>query len=186
VLILASGSPRRRELLTQIGVSFTVQPSQATENVPPGTNPVEMVKELALRKAREVAGASPAHWVLGADTIVVLDGQVLGKPADAQDAASMLQRLSGRRHQVLTGVALVGPGGQWVDYAETIVWMRPLTQEEIEAYVATGEPLDKAGAYGIQGRAAAFVPRIEGCYYNVVGLPLALLSQKLHELGIES
>lgn len=186
MIILASGSPRRRELLTQVGIAHAVVPSNAPEDVSPGTEPAAMVRELALRKARSVAATHPGEWVLGSDTTVVLDGEILGKPQDDADAVSTLQRLSGRQHEVLTGIALVGPGGEMVEHASTTVWMRTLTTAEIEAYVATGEPLDKAGSYGIQGRAAAFVPRIEGCYYNVVGLPLALLFQMLQRLGIRS
>jgi septum formation protein len=181
-LILASASPRRQELLTQAGYLFSVDPSSVDESRRPGEDAIRFVTRLAREKAQEVFARhqSEGLMVLGADTVVLCDGEVLGKPADAGQAASMLQLLSGRTHQVVTGVAAV-----WgVDSAEvaaelTQVTMHTLSPQEISAYVASGEPMDKAGAYAIQGYAARWIPRISGCYFNVVGLPLALVSSLL-------
>lgn len=185
-LILASASPRRRELLMQAGFAF----ESAVANVPevrnPGEDAIRFVTRLAREKAEAVA-AQPSLQandaiVLGADTVVVVDDEVLGKPRDAADAARMLRLLSGRTHQVITGVCLV-KGAEKQSAAEvTFVRFTTLSDEEIEAYVATGEPLDKAGAYAIQGRAAKWVPRIQGCYFNVVGLPLALVSSMIEAM----
>lgn len=186
MLVLASQSPRRRHLLEQIGLPFTVDASSAEEEAGVAhLPPPEQARTLALIKARDVAARHPGDLVLGADTIVVLGDQVLNKPADAADAVRMLSRLQGRAHRVITGVALLGAGQELVAHEITTVWIRPLTRTQIERYVNTGEPLDKAGAYGIQGRAAALVERIEGCYYNVVGLPLARVVRMLAALGWE-
>jgi septum formation protein len=184
MLILASASPRRSELLTQIGIQFRVHPAHIPEDPFPGEDPSTYVARLARQKAetvyRELSAQSSASLkVLGADTTVTLDNQILGKPNDQADAARMLTLLSGRTHQVLTGVALISANSSEVAVESTSVTFSPLTPEDIASYVATNEPLDKAGAYAIQGLAARWIPRIEGCYFNVVGLPLALVSKLL-------
>jgi septum formation protein len=180
-LILASASPRRRELLTQAGYRFEVQPSSIPESRRPGEDAIRFATRLAREKAEEVfarnqPSAAPM-MVLGADTVVVCDGEIMGKPADAADAARMLLLLSGRTHQVVTGVAVVwGSGSAEVAAEMTHVTMRTLSSQEVAGYVAGGEPMDKAGAYAIQGYAGRWIPRIHGCYFNVVGLPLALVT----------
>ena len=183
-LILASASPRRRQLLEQIGLTFQVMPSEIDEDDIIKRDPLENIQAVALNKARDVAGRVEDGIVIGADTQVIVDCEVLGKPADEADAKRVLSRLSGRTHRVITGVALVdAKTGLEKTWAETtLVTFRRLSASEIAAYIDTGEPMDKAGAYGIQGRAAAFVERIEGCYFNVVGLPLAKLAQSLRKL----
>ncbi len=185
-LILASASPRRARLLEQVGIPFVVIPSTVNEAVE-GFTPEEMVVKLALAKAGQVASGLSDGLVLGADTVVVHRGTVLGKPRDAVEARQMLLRLSGGEHRVITGLALVDAagGGRQTDSAETRVWMRALESELIDAYVATGEPMDKAGAYGIQEKAAFFVERIEGCYFNVVGLPMTQLYLLLSRMEIK-
>jgi septum formation protein len=184
MLVLASASPRRRELLAQAGYAFVVRPAHIPEDSLPDEDPIAYVVRLAREKAeavfRELADATAV--VLGADTTVTLDGQILGKPVDDADAARMLRMLSGRTHRVITGVALAAESGTQVAAEVTAVRFLTLSDEEIRGYVATGEPLDKAGAYGIQGRAARWIPRIEGCYFNVVGLPLALVSTLLESI----
>jgi septum formation protein len=168
---LASRSPRRRELLAQIGVDFSLVDVQVDETPLPGEAPAGYVLRLAQAKARAGAASTPGALVLGADTAVVLDDAILGKPADAAEADSFIARLSGRRHQVLTAVALAGTArGSALN--ESHVWFRRVDAAERAAYVATGEPLDKAGGYAIQGRAAVFVERLEGSYSGVMGLPL--------------
>ena len=187
-LILASASPRRRELLAAAGFSdLIVRPARGEEILPSGCSPAETVMALALQKAREVARRSPEPdaVILAADTVVVLDGDILGKPRDPAEAAAMLGRLSGRSHEVFTGVALLQGARCLTRFARTEVFFRELAPEEITAYVATGEPMDKAGAYGIQGRAGLFAERLEGDYCNVVGLPLYLTGQMLKELDVE-
>ena len=184
MLVLASASPRRRELLAQAGFQFTVVPASISEDVRPGENPVAYVTRLAREKAEAVFARLSAEQrdavVLGADTTVVApSGKILGKPADAVDAARMLRSLAGATHQVITGVALVNSGRVETAAEVTHVTMLTLSDEEIAAYIATGEPMDKAGAYAIQGYAAQWIPRIHGCYFNVVGLPLALVSAML-------
>jgi septum formation protein len=181
-LVLASQSPRRRQLLERLGVAFSVHPSDTDETVPPGTPPVETVERLARDKAEAVAPAFPTALTLGADTVVVLDGDVLGKPTDDEHAAEMLARLSGRSHTVFTGIALVDPARRRnvTAHEATEVTFAPLSREEIESYVRTGSPRDKAGGYGIQDDAGAlFVAGVRGDYYNVVGLPLHRLYQTL-------
>lgn len=177
MLVLASASPRRRELLRQCGYSFDVVPADVDESVLPGEDPVAYVTRLAATKARAVCARLQGHkdkrMVLGADTTVIVDEEILGKPVDAADAARMLRLLAGRAHVVATGVALSTQSGVESAAELTRVHFAPMNEAEIAAYIATGEPMDKAGAYGIQGRAARFIPRIEGCYFNVVGLPLA-------------
>lgn len=177
-LILASASPRRSALLSQIGITFEVRPSDIIEpspNVHVNTPASEVTQKLALLKARDVAQHFNESIIIGADTLVSLEGTLLGKPTDDADAFKMLTHLSGTCHEVVTGVALVEAGtGREVVWSETTqVYFRELDSTEIAAYIASGETSDKAGAYGIQGRGAAFVRRIEGCYFNVVGLPLA-------------
>lgn len=190
MLVLASASPRRRELLAQAGFQFTVRPASICEDLRAGENAVAYVTRLA----REKAVAIYAHMespesavVLGADTTVVApNGEVLGKPADAADAARMLRLLSGATHQVITGVAVASASGVETAAEVTHVTVLTLYGEEIAAYIATGEPMDKAGAYAIQGYAARWIPRIHGCYFNVVGLPLALVSGMLEGVRVRS
>jgi septum formation protein len=189
-LILASASPRRRELLKQAGFTFEVRPAQVNEDPYPDEDPIAYVVRLARHKAKsvlaEISSDAPAQSavVLGADTTVTLDGHILAKPEDAADAARMLRMLSGRTHRVITGVAVASAKGTEVAAEITGVQFLTLTDEEIDAYIATGEPMDKAGAYGIQGYAAKWIPRIEGCYFNVVGLPLALVSTMLEAVRV--
>lgn len=189
-LILASASPRRRELLKQAGFTFEVRPAHVNEDPHPDEDPVAYVVRLARDKAQsvlaEVLSEAPAlpHLVLGADTTVTLDGHILAKPEDAADAARMLRMLSGRTHRVITGVAVASATGTEVAAEITGVQFLTLTDEEIDSYIATGEPMDKAGAYGIQGYAAKWIPRIEGCYFNVVGLPLALVATMLEAVRL--
>jgi septum formation protein len=186
MLVLASASPRRRELLAQAGFTFEVHPAHIPEDPTPNEDPIAYVVRLAREKAQAVFDQLSANpetasnlAVLGADTTVTLDNHILGKPEDAADAARMLRLLSGRTHRVITGVALVTATSAEVAAEVTAVRFLTLSDEEIEAYIATGEPMDKAGAYAIQGRAARWIPRIEGCYFNVVGLPIALVSTLL-------
>lgn len=197
-VVLASASPRRAHLLSQLGLRFTVyapeggrDPEDIAPAAPaPGDGAVEAAgraaRRLAELKAEAGAGVHPRALVVGADTIVVADGRFLGKPADAAEAREMLRTLSGRLHHVVTGVALVRrePPLRAVDASVTAVSFRRLGDEEIDRYVASGDPLDKAGAYGIQGRAALFVERIEGDYFTVVGLPLSILGRMLAEAGV--
>lgn len=186
-LILASASPRRRELLQQVGAVFQVEVSNTLEQVDPSLIPEEMVQQLALQKALAVAATHTSGLVLGADTVVVNDGVLLGKPVNAEEATAMLRSLSGRWHQVMTAVALVDASGSrapWVSVEKTRVKFRNLTESDIAAYLATGESMDKAGAYGIQGYGALLVEKIEGCYFNVVGLPLQLVAAGLRNWGI--
>lgn len=175
MIYLASQSPRRRDLLTQLGVAFDVLDLEIDESALPGETPDALVLRLATAKAEAglaMLAAGTADTVLGADTIVVVDDDVLGKPRDAEDAQDMLQRLSGRCHRVLSAVALATAAGTSTKVSESRVCFRPLTDQECTAYVTTGEPLDKAGGYGIQGRAAAFIQDLQGSYSGVVGLPL--------------
>lgn len=183
-LVLASGSPRRQQLLRQIGLTFDVIVSSVAEDLPVHVPPQDVVSILADRKAKKVSSLVDDAIVLGADTIVVLGKKIFGKPGDPQEAASMLQELSGNTHEVFTGFALVDqPSGYSVVRSETTrVTFRSLTSTEISQYVRSGSPMDKAGAYGIQDDyGAVFVERIEGCFYNVVGLPLARLVVTLQE-----
>jgi septum formation protein len=180
-LVLASASPRRRELLSQAGFMFEIHPAHIPEDPRPNEDPIAYVVRVAREKAQAVFDElnDPAATVLGADTTVTLDNHILGKPEDTADAARMLRLLSGRTHRVITGVAVVTSESAEVAAEVTGVRFLALSDEEIAAYVATGEPMDKAGAYAIQGRAARWIPRIEGCYFNVVGLPIALVSTML-------
>lgn len=186
VIILASNSPRRRELLRQIGVVFTTDPADVDERVLPDETPEGYAVRVSLDKARVAAARAGGGMVIAADTIVVLDDDILGKPADERDAARMLARLSGRMHRVITGIAIIdaATGKNLTGTSVTRVWFRDLPGDEIQAYVKTGEPLDKAGAYGIQEKGALLVDKIEGCYFNVVGLPLSLLGKMLEAFGI--
>ena len=181
-LILASASPRRRELLKNAGVDFEVRPGAVVESVGAGESPEDFARRAAREKALDVAAAVPAGaLVLGADTVVVMGNEILGKPTGSEDAARMLQKLSGSTHRVITGVCLVrAPAGiEAEEHETTLVTFRRLDEKEIQDYLATGEPFDKAGAYGIQGFASRFVTRIEGCYFNVVGLPVARVVELL-------
>ena len=197
-LILASASPRRAELLRNAGISFLVQPAEVDETHPPGEPPVDYARRLAAEKARAVAASMGENFVLGADTVVSVEQQVLGKPTDAADAARMLKLLSGRRHLVTTGVCLIGPNRdpatnpetgdakpetafQDVRHETTEVFFRPMTNDDIGWYIASGEPMDKAGAYGIQGGASRWIEKIVGDYFNVVGLPVRLVLKMLEE-----
>jgi len=185
-LVLASASPRRRELLERLGIPFKVSVSKAEENIDRGNlTPEQLARELALLKAKDVARTLEDGLVIGADTIVVLDDEILGKPKSREEAGRMLHLLRGRSHQVITGLALVEAGGGRVQLTSevTTVWFRRLDPGEVEWYLDTGEPMDKAGAYGIQGKGSILVDRIEGCYFNVVGLPLTRLYLMLKERG---
>jgi septum formation protein len=189
MLILASASPRRQELLRNAGIPFAVQPADINEAPLAGESPRDCAERLAREKALAVFQRRPQNYVLGADTIVVVDDVILGKPRDGDDAARMLRMLSGRTHAVITGVCLVGEkavGGQWpmaTASETTLVTMCELSDDDIRNYIATGEPMDKAGAYAIQGIASRWIPRIEGDYSNVVGLPVALVYRMLREQG---
>lgn len=183
-LILASGSPRRREIWQQVGLEFSVIPS-SKEEVITKQDPSEAVMELALMKAEDIAGQTEnGCLVVGADTVVAKDGEILGKPEDEEDAARMLRLLSGGRHQVCTGVACILGGQKKVFCEETSVEFYDLSEKEIKEYITTGEPMDKAGAYGIQGRAAGFIRGIQGDYYNVVGFPIARFLQLLKKWDV--
>jgi septum formation protein len=171
-LILASQSPRRRELLTTAGIPFQVRSRPVAEVPAAGESAENYVRRLAREKA-EAAWEGRDEIVLGADTVVLIDDRLLEKPADADDARAMLRLLSGRTHVVITGICLRHPGGAIVDHESTRVHFAPLTAAEIDDYVSSGEPMDKAGAYAIQGLASKFVERVDGCYFNVIGLPLA-------------
>lgn len=182
-IILASQSPRRKELLQQIGISFCVHPSKIQEVITK-VSPDEVVRELAAQKALDVASCYREGVVLGADTVVVLDGKIMGKPKDESEAFEMLQKLQGKTHQVYTGVAIIektdGEIRKQKSFTEqTEVTMYPVTDEEIRRHIATGEPMDKAGAYAIQGKSAVFIREIRGDYNNVVGLPVARIYQEL-------
>lgn len=196
-LILASGSPRRKELLEQVGATFEILPAKG-EEVITSSSPAQVVMELSAQKAEEVAGRyqeelgkndAVSTVILGADTVVAYENNILGKPKDKEDAVKMLQMLSGNTHSVYTGVTLVlcknGKQEKQSFFAETKVTMYFVTEEQIRAYVETGEPMDKAGAYGIQGKGAVLVEKIVGDYNNVVGLPVALVFQNLGKSGIE-
>lgn len=190
-LILASGSPRRKELLEQIGAEFEIFPAKGEEIIT-STIPEQVVMELSAQKAEEVAGHYEGESeivILGADTVVAYENRILGKPQDETDAVRMLQMLSGNTHSVFTGVTLIikreGKSEKQSFFAETKVTMYPMTEQQIQAYVATGEPMDKAGAYGIQGKCAIYIEKITGDYNNVVGLPVALVYQNLVKSGIE-
>jgi septum formation protein len=184
-LVLASGSPRRRELLTLLGLPFDVVPPDVDESVHPGEPPVDLVRRLALDKAQAIGGSDAADVVvLAADTIVELAGEILGKPADADDARRMLRALAGHTHRVHTGVAVRCNGETVCEVVTTAVTMATMSDAAIEWYLATGEPIDKAGAYAIQGAGGAFVAAIEGSASNVVGLPLTTVVELLGRQGV--
>lgn len=185
MFILASGSPRRKELLEQIGADFSICVSDAEEAKGDALTPQELVRFNASAKAKAVAQKYPHIPVLGADTVVSLVGHTYGKPGSREAAAAMLQKLSGKVHEVTTGIAIVREGEVFSDVVTTKVAFAPLTQADIEAYVRTDEPLDKAGAYAIQGRAAVFIEGIEGSYSNVVGLPLFAVAQLARKAGMD-
>jgi septum formation protein len=195
-LVLASASPRRQEILRNAGIPFIVEVTSVVEQPLPGENPKAMVERLAREKAFSAAERHRDAWVLGADTTVVVDQNILEKPRDSEDAARMLRLLARRTHEVITGVCLLGPvsarkretGNSKLETVDvrsetTSVTMGPITEEEIQSYIATGEPRDKAGAYAIQGIASRWISRIEGDYFNVVGLPVSLLYRMLRERG---
>jgi len=216
MLVLASASPRRQQLLGNAGIAFVVEPTSIPEVAREGELPRNFAERMAQEKAEAVFRTRPSDFILGADTVVVIDGMILGKPRDGADAGRMLRRLSGRTHEVVTGVCLVGRqlrnensqlqapaepvGRTWESKTTrgisetvfrdtrsetTLVTMTEVSAEDIHFYIATGEPLDKAGAYGIQGMASRWIPRIEGDYFNVVGLPVALVQRMLHEHGVK-
>ncbi|MEK3882683.1 Maf family protein [Paenibacillus sp. PL2-23] len=195
-LVLASSSPRRKELVATLDLSLPVYilSTDSDETVLPDWSPQQTVETLSLRKARaaaemlQQAGSGYVDLIIAADTIVAIDGHILGKPSHEEEACHMLSRLSGRKHDVLTGVACLAPhtGVTKVAYRRTQVQMKELSPDRIRRYVATGEPMDKAGSYGIQGLGSTLVESIEGCYFNVVGLPLALLSELLEQYGVET
>jgi len=186
-IILASNSPRRKDLLHQIGIDFSIDPADVDERVLPSEVPEGYAVRVALDKARLAAARAAAGIVIAADTIVVVDDEILGKPTDANDAERMLKMLSGKVHRVITGLAVMdaATGKTLTRTSITRVWFRRLAPQEIASYIATGEPLDKAGAYGIQERGALLVDKIDGCYFNVVGLPLSLLGELLRDFGID-
>ena len=186
-LILASQSPRRRALLEGMGFhDFLVRPAQGEETAPAGLSPAGLVEALSAQKAEEIAaGAGAEDLILAADTVVALEGEVLGKPGSELGAYAMLSKLSGRSHRVYTGVTLRRGNRILVSHEETLVRFRPLTEEEIWNYIATGEPMDKAGAYGIQGYGALLVEGIEGDYFNVVGLPVCRVGAMLRAFGVD-
>lgn len=185
-IILASKSPRRQELLKLLGVDFTIHTADIDETMDPALPPEQEVARVGEEKAEAVAAQCASEdIVIAADTIVVVDGQILGKPKSEADAVRMLSLLSGRRHEVMTGLTVLQSGRMQRCVVRTGIEFRPLSDREIRAYVATGEPMDKAGAYGIQGRGALFVAHLDGDYFNVMGLPLCRLGQLLNELGVE-
>ena len=181
-LILASASPRRSELLRNAGIAFTVEPAHVAEQALPDEQPLIYAQRLARDKALAVFHSHPDSVVLGADTIVVVDGHLLEKPQDDADAARMLRLLAGRAHQVITGVCLIARGNEQIEAEVTEVRFGTLTGDEIAEYIATREPMDKAGAYAIQGVASRWVERIDGCYFNVVGLPVPRVYRMLRQL----
>lgn len=183
-LILASSSPRRQALFRDLGWNFTIKSPTADEKYVEGEQPEEMVRRLAAAKAADIWNSEGANWVVGADTVVVIDGRVLGKPRDEEEARGMIQTLQGRIHTVMTGVAVITPEGRSLSAVEkTDVTFRNMTNDEVCAYVEQGESMDKAGAYAIQGKGMLLVEHISGCYFNVVGLPLERLSKMLAGLG---
>jgi septum formation protein len=185
-IILASSSPRRRDLIALLGVPFRAEPADVDEEPLPGEKPEAYVRRLSLEKASLAASKEKERWVLGADTVVLLDGAIIGKPQGPADAVSMLKRLSGRTHTVLSGVSLVriADGTSRTEVERTAVTFRSFSEAEAAAYVATGEPLDKAGAYGAQGAGTLLIERVNGSYSNVVGLPLGLVLRLFLEAGM--
>lgn len=184
MIVLASRSPRRHQLLQMLGIEHVVDPAHIPEVPEPGELPESFAVRMAREKALEVGARHPGAYVLGADTVVVLDQKMLGTPATPGEAIKMLTELSGREHKVVSAVALVHDGNVAEHYDVTRVWFRPLSAELIEAYVATGEPMDKAGAYGVQGYGAVLVQKIEGDFYSVMGLPVRLVVDLLEAAGV--
>lgn len=190
-LILASSSPRRRELIQLLGLPVLTMPSGADESHPSHLSPVEIVMTLSQRKAEEARAKLRSQGqqgiIIGADTVVVKNNKILGKPKDEEEAKATLKLLQGSFHEVYSGIACIDlkQGRMRLAHRQTRVWLKPLDDAQIQAYINSGEPMDKAGAYGIQGLGAVFVDRIEGCYFNVVGLSLSLLSEMLRDFGIE-
>ena len=185
-IVLASASPRRRELLTMLGVeNYKIIPAVGEEVVKPGLSPAEIVCDLSYQKAAEVSEhCETSELIIAADTVVALDGEIMGKPSDKDEAYRMLSKLSGRTHEVFTGVTVMKGGEFFSEYERTSVRFRELSQREIYAYIETGEPMDKAGSYGAQGLGSLFVEGIEGDFFNVMGLPLCRLSKMLEKLGV--
>jgi len=185
-IVLASASPRRKELMEKTGLKFEVDPVETDENVESGKNPHEIVREISLQKAMSVSGKHRDAVIIAADTIGFLNGQIIGKPHNPDEARKILQLLSGKSHIVITGFTIIDSSNNKTvsQSVETKVYIKKLSQQEIDAYISTGEPLDKAGAYGIQGLGSVIVEKIEGDYYNVVGLPLHALSEALKAFGI--
>lgn len=181
VLILASGSPRRHELLLAAGIEHVLRPTAIPEGRNPGEDPLDLVQRLAREKARAIS-RGPDEIVLGADTEVCIDDEVFGKPSNEADARRMLRLLSGRDHWVHTGVCIVSPTREIVDVSSTRVWFVELTEGEITEYTRSGEPFGKSGGYGIQGRASKFIQSVQGCYFNIVGLPIPLVYRHLKSL----
>jgi septum formation protein len=184
-LILASSSPRRKELLENLRLTFEISSSEVDESFDPGLSPEEVVMELADRKAQVIFQENPQAFVIGADTIVVANGQILGKPTNEADAIGMLKMLSGKKHDVYTGVSIMNPTGSTRFYEKTEVWFWELTDEDIRAYVQSGEPFDKAGSYGIQQLGSMLVKKINGDYFAVVGLPVARTVRELKRAGYQ-
>lgn len=185
-IILASQSPRRRELLERMGIShFDVIPAKGEERADPNLTPEQLVEELSRQKAAEIAADHPDALIIAADTVVAVDGTVLGKPHDRDDAVRMLQALSGREHTVYSGLTVCWQGRSVTQHEATAVRFRPLTRDDIDHYVSTGEPMDKAGSYGIQGYGCTLVEGISGDYYNVVGLPVCRLGRILADFGVD-
>ncbi|MDN3018515.1 Maf family protein [Paenibacillus sp. BSR1-1] len=184
-LILASSSPRRKELLETLQLTFAISSSEVDESFDPSLSPEEVVMELAERKAQVIFTENPDSFVIGSDTVVVANNRILGKPADEAEANSMLQSLSGRKHEVFTGVSILSPTSSTRFFEKTEVWFWELTDEEIRSYVKSGEPFDKAGAYGIQQLGSMLVKKIHGDYFAVVGLPVARTVRELQRLGYQ-
>ena len=183
-IILASGSPRRKELLKKAGIKFNISVSNFNENIKENLSPHSLVKKLSLEKAKTVFENYRDAIIIGADTIVVCDGKILGKPKDKKDAKKILKFLSSKTHIIITGFTIINEGEIITKSEETKVTMRKITQEEIEAYIKTGEPFDKAGAYAIQGIASKFIEKVEGDYSNAVGLPVKSVLEELKNLGV--
>jgi septum formation protein len=184
-LILASSSPRRKELLENLRLTFTISSSEVDESFDPTLSPEDVVMDLADRKAKVIFKENPEAFVIGSDTIVVADGLVLGKPTDNTDAKGMLEKLSGKKHDVYTGVSILSPNGNTQFFERTEVWFWELTDDEINFYVQSGEPLDKAGGYGIQKLGSMLVKKIHGDYFAVMGLPVARTYRELKRLGYQ-
>ena len=186
-IILASQSPRRKELLERMGLSdFAIIPARGDENCPPGCTPAGLVEELSRRKCAEVAAAHPDALVIAADTVVEIDGRILGKPHSEEQAAEMLRLLSGRENRVYSGLTVARGGEAVTEHEVTPVRFRPLSEADIRHYIATGEPMDKAGAYGVQGYGCVLVEGVFGDYYNVMGLPVCRLARLLARFGVDA